>query len=141
VVIESRGGARLASKSLQHLRILHQIFSEKLESDGAAERQILGLVNDSHAATTEFLDYPVMRNDVASGEGRLTVCFDQRLRKEAAQLFILAQKVFHHLSKLRCPAAYLVKKCGSALRPLTKSLSKHSFGGSLVISHDSHPVS
>ena len=38
---------------------------EKLESDGALELGVLGLVNDTHPAFTEFLGDLVMRDGAA----------------------------------------------------------------------------
>ena len=46
-------------------RISLSIFGEKLQRDGAAELGVFGLVDHSHAATTEFFDDDVTGNFLA----------------------------------------------------------------------------
>ena len=59
-MIQCGGGAGFAAKTLESLRILRNIFGEKLQGDEAAEIGVFGLVNDSHASATELFDNPVV---------------------------------------------------------------------------------
>ena len=61
-MVQCRRGFRLATKPLQRLPILRQIFREKFQRDEASEPGVLGLVDDTHAAAAEFLDDPVVRD-------------------------------------------------------------------------------
>src|ERR1700691_3384183 len=61
-MIERRGGSRFAAKSLQRQPVLRNIFRKKLQRHEAVETSVLGLIDDAHASTTEFLDNAVMRD-------------------------------------------------------------------------------
>ena len=54
-----------AAKSFQSLRIVGNMVGEEFEGYEATKIDILGLVDDSHPATAEFLDDAVMRDRLA----------------------------------------------------------------------------
>src|SRR5271154_1478939 len=64
-VIDRRGCLRLAPESFEGLRIISNPRRQKLESDEPVQRCVFGLVHNTHAATTEFLDDAVMRDGLA----------------------------------------------------------------------------
>ena len=69
-MIESRGGARLAAKALERLRVLRQAIGQKFEGNEAAEFGVLGFVDHTHAATANLFDDAVVRDGLADqGEG------------------------------------------------------------------------
>src|SRR5262249_34896202 len=53
---------RLAPESLQHLRIARRLFRQEFQRNTATQLQILGAIHHTHAACTELLHDPVMRN-------------------------------------------------------------------------------
>src|ERR1700758_5611051 len=61
-MIQSRGCARLLLETLQSYRVLRQLVWKKLKCDPAAELQILGLVDYSHATATEHFEDAVVRD-------------------------------------------------------------------------------
>src|SRR6266700_6675985 len=65
-MIESRGGASLAAKAFQGLRISRQFIRQELEGHETAKLGVLGLVNHAHAATTKFLDNAVVRDGLVN---------------------------------------------------------------------------
>ena len=64
-MIERRRRASLSSKALQHLRILCQLIGEKLERDKAAKEEILGFVDNTHAAATQHFDDSIVGDGLA----------------------------------------------------------------------------
>ena len=64
-VIQRRCGTRLSLKALQRLRILLQVFGQELESDVAAQVEVLGFVHDAHSASTELLQDAIMGDGFA----------------------------------------------------------------------------
>ena len=69
-VIERRGGARLAQKPIGGLLIADAIGRQKLERHEARELDVLGLVDDAHAARADGLEHPVVRDGLANHWGR-----------------------------------------------------------------------
>ena len=61
-MVQSRGGAGFAAKTLQRLRVLGKIVGKKFQRDKSPELGIFGLVNDTHASAAKFLDNAVVRN-------------------------------------------------------------------------------
>ena len=59
------GGFGFALKAGKHLVVFGDISGKKLQSDKAIEFDVLGLVHNTHTATTEFLDDAVMRDGLA----------------------------------------------------------------------------
>jgi len=47
------------------MRIIGDFGRQKLQRDEASKFGIFGFVDDAHAAATEFLDDPIVRNDAA----------------------------------------------------------------------------
>ena len=68
-MIQRGGGAGLAAKTLEGLRVLGRIFGQKLQGNEAAELSVLGLVDDSHAPAAKQVENPVVR-DCLSDHGR-----------------------------------------------------------------------
>ena len=53
------------SEAFQRLWVVRDIVREKLDGDESTEHGVLGLVDDSHAATTQFFKDAVMRYGLA----------------------------------------------------------------------------
>jgi hypothetical protein len=64
-VLERGRGARLALEPLERLRVRGNVLGEELQGDLAPESQVLGAVNDAHAAAAELLDDPVTGDRLA----------------------------------------------------------------------------
>ena len=64
-MIQGRSCLCFALEAGQGLRILDDGIGQELQGDEAMQAEVLGLVDDPHAATTEFLDNPVMRDGLA----------------------------------------------------------------------------
>src|SRR6266478_5298086 len=64
-MIESRSRARFPLKPLQRLRIAGELRRQKLESDVAAEFEVFGLVNHSHASASKHCQDAVVRDSLA----------------------------------------------------------------------------
>ena len=56
----------------QRLRVFGHFMWQKFEGDKAVQRDVLGLVHDSHTTTAEFFDDPVVRNGLAEHWANLT---------------------------------------------------------------------
>ena len=67
-VVQRRGGARLAAKAFQRLRILRSIVGKKLQSDETAEQRVFRLVHHSHSAAAKEFGDPVMGDGCADHE-------------------------------------------------------------------------
>ena len=65
-VIERRGGARLAQKPLGGLLIADTIGRQKFERHEARQLDVLGLVDDAHAARADGVEHTVMRDGLAN---------------------------------------------------------------------------
>ncbi len=63
-MVEGRGGASFALKALEAHGIIGKFVRQEFQSDEAAEFEILGLVHHTHAAGSELLDDPVVRDDL-----------------------------------------------------------------------------
>ena len=61
-VIQGRGGLCLAQETLFLVAIAEQMGSKKLESHGPLELGVLGLIDDTHGACTEFFGDAVVRD-------------------------------------------------------------------------------
>src|SRR5208282_5754444 len=64
-MIEGRRRLRLALEAGQGLAIFDNVIGQKLQGDKAVEGDVLGLVNHSHSAASEFLDDAVMRDGLS----------------------------------------------------------------------------
>ena len=64
-VIQSRGGAGFALKTLERLSVGSESVGEEFERDAAAEAGVLGFVDDAHAATAEFAEDAIVRDGLA----------------------------------------------------------------------------
>jgi hypothetical protein len=67
-MLQSRGGEGFPIKAFLGVRIAYKIVGEELQSHKPAQFQVFCFVNDTHPATTEGLDPPVVRNGL-SGYG------------------------------------------------------------------------
>src|SRR5208283_5159793 len=63
-MVQGRSRLSLSLEAGQGLRIFGHIIGQKLEGDKAMQADVLGLVDDAHATTAEFLDDAVMRDDL-----------------------------------------------------------------------------
>jgi hypothetical protein len=91
-MVQRGGGARFALESFQRLRISSEFIGQEFQRDKAAELQILGSVDHTHAATAEPFDDAVMRNCAADewlgfrhrrAHIRMRVLPSQRVRRGA----------------------------------------------------------
>jgi hypothetical protein len=64
-MIQGRSGLCLALEARQRLWIFDDRIRQKLQGHEATQVEVLGLVDDPHTATTEFLDNAVMRDGLA----------------------------------------------------------------------------
>jgi hypothetical protein len=64
-MVQCRCSSSVPSEALQGLRVFGEIFGKEFQCDKTAEFRVLGLVNNSHAAATEFLHDAVMRDGLA----------------------------------------------------------------------------
>ena len=64
-VLERGGRAGLALEPLERLRVARQLLGQELQRDAAAELQVLGLVDDAHAAAAELREDPVVGDRLA----------------------------------------------------------------------------
>ena len=66
-MIQGRGGSGLAFKTADRIGIGSDLVVQELESDKAAETEILGLIDNPHTPAAELLDNAVM-GDRAAGQ-------------------------------------------------------------------------
>ncbi|MBB4662046.1 hypothetical protein BDZ31_001619 [Conexibacter arvalis] len=66
-MVEGSGGPRLLLEALAEAGIAGQLGREQLERDAAAERLLLGEIDDAHAAATDCPDDPAAGDDGAAG--------------------------------------------------------------------------
>jgi hypothetical protein len=64
-VIEGGCGSRFTLKTDECLRIFCDGIRKKFESNETAQARVFAFVDDTHAATTEFLDDAVMGDSLA----------------------------------------------------------------------------
>ena len=64
-VVQDRGRARLALESLDGLRPVEHLLGDELQGDVTAEPDVLGLVDDAHAALAEHLENAVVGDRLA----------------------------------------------------------------------------
>ena len=60
---------RLPPTAFERLRVAGEFIRQKLQSDKASEFNVLGLIDDTHPATAQFLDDAVVRDDLADELG------------------------------------------------------------------------
>src|SRR4029077_5469667 len=70
-MIQRRSGLCLTPKSFQHLLVLGKMARKELQGDKTMERNVLRLVDDTHAATPDRLDDAVMRDGSPEQGGRV----------------------------------------------------------------------
>ena len=68
-MVQGGGGAGLALEPLQALGILGILLGQELEGHAAAEAGILGLVDDPHAAASQWLQGAVVGDGLADRDG------------------------------------------------------------------------
>src|SRR6202035_5918822 len=86
-MIQSGRGLGFAAKALERLTVLGEIFGEKLEGDEAVEARVFRFVNHTHAAATEFLDDPVMRDGLID-QGKVRPSGRAMLRRRGREVKI-----------------------------------------------------
>ena len=68
-MVQGRGGPGLAAEAFERVRIVGNLWRQKLQRDESSEFGIFGLVDDAHAPATEFLDDAIVRNHAADHAG------------------------------------------------------------------------
>ena len=69
-MVQRRRRPRLSAEAFQGLRVFGHCVRKGTSSDHAAEFEVFGLVDNTHAAAAEFLDDTVVRDGLADhGEG------------------------------------------------------------------------
>ena len=63
-MVQRRSRLCLSLEAHQRQGISGYVIRQKLQRDKSVQGYILGLINDTHAAATEFLDDAVMRDDL-----------------------------------------------------------------------------
>jgi hypothetical protein len=71
-VIQRGGGTRFALEALEKLRVLRHFIGKKFEGDLATQARVVGFIDDTHAAATQFAGDCVVRN--ALSDQRRTTC-------------------------------------------------------------------
>ena len=70
-MVERGGRLRLGDEPVAGVAILRRLDRQELQRNGASQPDVLGAVDDAHAAGTEALDDPIVRNGLADHqEGR-----------------------------------------------------------------------
>src|SRR5262245_18737678 len=64
-MVQRRGRALLAFEALERLPVLGERVGQELQGHEPAEAGVFGLVDDTHTATADLLDDPVMRDGLA----------------------------------------------------------------------------
>ena len=64
-MVQRRSGSRLAQEAFQRGAVFGGILRKEFEGNLAAQAGVLGLIDDSHAAAAQFLQYAVMRDSLA----------------------------------------------------------------------------
>ena len=68
-MVQPRRGPRLAAEPLQQLRVPSRAGRQDLQGHAAAQRLLLGLVDDAHAAPADLAEDPVVAQ-LPQGRGR-----------------------------------------------------------------------
>jgi hypothetical protein len=64
-MVQGRSGASFPLKTIKGLTILGEFFRKKFEGDEASELDVLGAVDDAHAAAAQLFDDAVVRDGLA----------------------------------------------------------------------------
>jgi hypothetical protein len=64
-MIEGRRSLRLPLEPRQGLSVFDDVIGQKLQGHKSVEGYVLGLVDNTHSATAELLDDPVVRDGLA----------------------------------------------------------------------------
>src|ERR1700685_4073890 len=64
-MIECRRRLRLPLEARQGLIVFDDFIGQKIQGDKSVEGYVLGLIDDTHAATTKLLEDPVVRDGLA----------------------------------------------------------------------------
>src|SRR5690349_11563991 len=64
-MIQSRRRTSLATKAFEALQIVSYFFGQELQGHKSAKASVLGLIHNTHAAATELLHDPVVRDSLA----------------------------------------------------------------------------
>ncbi len=65
-MIERGSSLGLALKPFQGFPVLGGVFRQELQGDSTLELGVLGLIDDTHAPATEFLNNAIVRNGLVS---------------------------------------------------------------------------
>jgi len=64
-MVEGGSGARFATKTLQRLPVLRQVFREELQRHMPTEAEIFGLIDHTHASAAELAQHAVVGDGLA----------------------------------------------------------------------------
>src|SRR6202035_2226958 len=64
-MVQGRSGLRLPLEAAERLRVFCDIIGKELQRHKAFQLGVLGLVDDTHPTSAEFLDNPVVGNGLA----------------------------------------------------------------------------
>ena len=67
-VVEDGGGLGLVDEALAGLGVVDELRGQELEGDGAAELEVVGLVDDAHAAAADLAEEAIFAGDDGAGE-------------------------------------------------------------------------
>ena len=70
-MVERGRGAGFAAETLDRLRVLGNLVGQKLQGDKAAQGDVLGLIDDPHAAAAQLLEDAVVRDGLADHCARI----------------------------------------------------------------------
>jgi hypothetical protein len=78
-MIQGRSSFGFALEAAESLLIFGHFIGQELEGDKATEFDILGLIDDTHAAATQFLDDAVVRDGLADHSVGSRACWERML--------------------------------------------------------------
>ena len=119
-MVEGGGGLGFALEAAEGLRILGDFVGQELERDEATEFDVLGLVDDSHAATAEFLDDAVVRDGLADQSGKIPDLGRPILRR-------LSEARQRGWCGVRGPGSPAGNRPGGSLHHAIEALERHIF--------------
>src|SRR3984893_3055185 len=101
-VIEGGGRFGFPLEAAESLRVMSDIFRQKLEGDEPAELQILGFVNHSHPTAADLFDNAVVRDGLADHLGT-NVTWGKQAKSMKVRTLVVSEKyveLFRHYQKV-----------------------------------------
>src|SRR5688572_21196021 len=82
-MVERRRRSSLALEALERHRVAGKLSREELERDAAAQAQVFGAVDHTHAAAAQLLQHFIVRDGLTDHEGLENSVVQQRLQSGA----------------------------------------------------------